>query len=422
MEELAFSDKTFQDKVRTLADLRGEKLQREMVDLLKRIESRQPPREQFLPVAPNKLLGDIPPAKVSRYIHRGKVEDDVRDLLRNGGVGAIVGLHAPGGLGKTELAKHAADDLKSLFEDVMWVDIGEKTAPQVVADMLLKCGVQTQPGAPYAAQKTELRSWLQNHRLLIVLDDLRENALHDLADILPPKPCSVLVASRINDIAAIPKTFPLDVMSESQALELFTAVLGDDEVAAERETLEKLAKRCKYNPLALEIAAHRVRQMMDFEKPAKLYLQKVETRFEELRAEGDPRWDLISVFDLSYFDLNETDRSRFHKLAAFHRTGFSPAAAAFLWDTEQTEANRIISRFVNLSLLKTVPGKVERYRLHDLLDEYAGLKLSQTGEEAQARNSAAEWIVNLFDEHYTDDPSNAPEVELELDNLKRSVE
>lgn len=71
-EEFAFVDETFRENVRALADLRGEKSQQEMVAILKRVEGLLTPREPFLPIAPNKLLGDIPPAKVSRYIHRGR--------------------------------------------------------------------------------------------------------------------------------------------------------------------------------------------------------------------------------------------------------------------------------------------------------------------------------------------------------------
>jgi tetratricopeptide (TPR) repeat protein len=288
--------------------------------------------------------------------------------------------------------------------------------------MLLQCGVQVQPGASYAAQRNELRSWLQNHRLLIIFDDLRENALNDLADILPPKPCSALITSRIHDIAAIPTTFPLDVMDKAQAFELFSAVLGSEMVTTEKETLINLADRCKYNPLALEIAAHRILQMKGFATPAKLYLNKAEKRFEELYAAGDERWNMTAVFDLSYFDLNETDRSHFHQLAAFHNTGFAPNAAASIWGLEQTEANKIINRFINLSLLKIVPGAGERYRLHDLLDEYAALKLSQSGEEVQAGTAIAKWLVGLFDDHFTEDQTTAPEVLLEMDNLEKSAE
>jgi NB-ARC domain-containing protein len=238
-------------------------------------------------------------------------------------------------------------------------------------------------------QKNELRSWLQDHRLLIIFDDLRENALNELADILPPKPCSALITSRINDIAFISKTFPLDVMSADQALELFAAVLGDEAVAVEKVTLQKLAERCKYNSLALEIAAHRIRQTRGFNNPAKIYFDKAKKRFEELYASGDDRWNMTAIFDLSYFDLNEADRSRFQQLAAFHNTGFAPNAAAYMWGMEQAEVDKIINRFVNLSLLKIVPGSMERYCLHDLLDEYAAPKLLHSGEEPQARNAIA---------------------------------
>jgi tetratricopeptide (TPR) repeat protein len=141
-----------------------------------------------------------------------------------------------------------------------------------------------------------------------------------------------------------------------------------------------------------------------------------------LYAAGDERWNMTAIFDLSYFDLNEADRSHFHKLAAFHNTGFAPDAAAYIWGMEQVDADRIINRFTNLSLLKPVPGSSERYRLHDLLDEYTVLKLSQSGEEVQAKNAVANWLADLFDKHFTEDQTTAPEVKLEMDNLERSAE
>lgn len=91
------------------------------------------------------------------------------------------------------------------------------------------------------------------------------------------------------------------------------------------------------------------------------------------------------VFDLSYFDLNEADRARFCALAVFHPSGFALEAVAHVWGLEPFEARQTLSRFINLSLVKAVGGDFERYRLHDLLDEYAALKLEQAGE-AEAFN------------------------------------
>ena len=375
------------------------------------------------PPEANDSLGSIPPVKAVTYVHRGTIEDDVKAFLRSGnGTGAIVGLHAPGGLGKTELAKHAAAELKGKFDGLLWVDVGEKTPPQVVADMLLKCGVQLPPGASYDQQKNELRHRLQDCRLLVILDDVRQKALAGLTDFLPAKPCAVLLTSRIQQIGGMNRIFELDHMTPEQANELLEAVLGAEVVAAEKEAAEKLAARCAFNPLALEIAARRARQLQGIKKPIARYFELAQARFSELVMDGDARWDMEKVYDISTLDLNETDRKRFCALSAFHPTGFAPEAAAFLWEMELPEARQTLSRFINLSLVKVVEGERERYRLHDLLDEYAGKKLHEDKvEEIGKKNALAEWVVALFSENPTVSGS-VPHVVDERSNLLQSCE
>ncbi len=369
-------------------------------------------------------IGFIPPAGVVRYIPRGDIEHDVRDFLKNGGVGAIVGLHAPGGLGKTELAKHAAEELKSEFEQVLWVDVGEHDAPQVVRDMLIACAVQTRPGAGYEEQRNELRAYLRQHRYLVVLDDVRKNALEKLDDLLPPKPCTTLLTSRVRQIGGVNKTFGLDPMTPAQARELLVAVLGEDVVKAEEQAAADLAERCAFNPLAVEIAARRIRQMQGVKKPIARYFEKAQAHFALLKMPGDQRWNMNYIFDLSYNDLSPGDQERFRALAAFHPTGFAPQAAAFLWESDETETQNTLSRFINLSLVKWVPAeteKIERYRLHDLLDEYSQGKLPRA-EEKTARDKLALWIVALFSTYFTADRTTAPQVFIERANLLRSCE
>lgn len=291
-----------------------------------KIEVHLPP-----PPEPRDSIGYIPPVKAVTYIHRGAIEDEVRAFLRSGnGAGAIVGLHAPGGLGKTELAKHVADEMKDQFDGLLWVDVGEKTPPQVTADMLIKCGVQTRPGDSYEQQKTELRHHLSTRRLLVILDDLRQNALGGLEDFLPPKPCAALLISRIQQIGGVNKDFALDHLTPEQARELEEAVLGVEVVAAEAGTALKLAERCAFNPLALEIAARRIRQLEGIKKPGACYFEIAQARFSELAMDGDARWAMTRIFDISYADLSAAEQQRFRALAAFHPTGFAPEAAAFV--------------------------------------------------------------------------------------------
>jgi tetratricopeptide (TPR) repeat protein len=370
-------------------------------------------------------LGSIPPASADTYVHRGNIEDDIRAALRKGGASAIVGLHAPGGTGKTELATRIAQEVKEGkfgFENVLWVDVNEKTAQEVLSEALRKCGVQLQINADETDKKAEWQYYLANHKLLVIFDDVRANAQHGLKELLPPAPCAALITSRIQQMAGV-KEFALDHMEPEQARELFANSLGEEAVKAEEEMANKLAERCKYNPLALEIASRRIRQNLNFTNPIAKYAEKAEKRFEELKMHGDDRWNMTGVFDLSYNDLIETDQKYFRALSVFAPTGFSPNAAAHIWKmSEEDGAGDVLSRFINLSLVIPVKGDIERYRLHDLLDEYATLKLHEMGEEEKATSELAEWLINLFEEHYTDDFSNAPEVGLEFVNLAKTAE
>jgi hypothetical protein len=198
------------------------------------------------------VLGLIPPFSTDTYVHRGHIEDEIRAALRKGGASAIVGLHAPGGTGKTELATRIAQEVKDGdfdFENVLWVDVNEKTPPEVLSEGLRKCGIQLQPNASETDKKAEWQHFLLSHKLLVIFDDVRTNAAQGIRDLLPPAPCAALITSRIQQMQGV-KEFALDHMEPEQARALFVNSLGEAAVQAEEETVYKLAERCKYNPLA----------------------------------------------------------------------------------------------------------------------------------------------------------------------------
>ncbi|MCC7189503.1 MAG: tetratricopeptide repeat protein [Anaerolineales bacterium] len=380
-------------------------------------ESPKPERET------HDTIGFIPPVKTEKYIHRGKVEDDVIAHIRTGSAGAIVGVHAPGGLGKTELAKQAAEKLKSEYE-VLWVDVGKKEPRQLLGEILGKCGVQLQSTDSDERLKNELRHTYLSKKVFLILDDVREESLTQLADLLPPSPCAALVTSRIKEIGGV-KNFALHAMDWDQARQLFETVLGESVVAAELETMKTLAVRCRFNPLAMEIAARRIRQFEGTRKPVARYFEIAQAKFSELKMEGDARWDMDKIFDISYLDLSADDQSKFQILSVFHPTGFSLDAITHLWNSESQSARQILSRFINLSLVIPVDledTRLERYRLHDLLDEFATPKLKASGGYNQTKTSLAKWLVDLFNDHYTEDVSTAPHVAVERDNLLNACE
>jgi hypothetical protein len=72
------------------------------------------------------------------------------------------------------------------FENVLWVDVNEKTPQEVLSEALRKCGIQVQINATEADKKAELHHFLSNHKMLVIFDDVRKNAAHGLKEILPP--------------------------------------------------------------------------------------------------------------------------------------------------------------------------------------------------------------------------------------------
>lgn len=420
------ADETFRDNVASLATLEGSIAEKQSADTLNKmyeIMAGWTIQQQTLPLAEvHPTIGFIPPPKAGVYIDRGQIEDDLVSFFLSGS-GAIVGVHAPGGLGKTELAKVIARKLKSEYE-VLWIDVGKKETQQVMGEMLMKCGVQVQPGINYEQLKNELQSVYLTKRYLVIFDDVRKNALDKLGDLLPPKPSSALVTSRIQQIGGV-QPFPLKEMTWGEASQLFRAVLKDEIYKPEEETLKQLAERCKFNPLAMEIAARNILQKQGFRKPVALYFEQALTKFSALKAEGDERWDMHAIFEISYEELSETDQEKFRWLSAFHPTGFSAPAVSYLWKMDEDTTRQILSRFINLSLVKPVPmedERLERYRLHDLLDEYALEKLKLNKEEGNVKLVFAEWVINLFKENDIPSVENLPFLLPERDNLLHACE
>jgi tetratricopeptide (TPR) repeat protein len=377
-----------------------------------------------LPPIPEEMpeAGGVPGARTGRYIPRGKIEDEVRARLAASGAAAIVGVHAPGGTGKTEMAIRIANEWKGRHSaDPLWVDAGEKTPAQIIADMAAGCGVKFDGRESYADQVLKVKGQLKAHPRLVVLDDIRPANAEKLADLLPPAPCAVLVTSRIQNLAGIPAgtTFELDRLTDEQAHALLLAELGEAMVQAEAEAIQALIQRCQHNALALDIAARRIRSLKGLATPVATFTEKLRQRLDELRVEGGgERLDLFAVFDLSYTGLSDENRQRFRWLAAFAPTGFSPEAAAQVWGAPAGEASRTLNLLLNLSLLKPVAGQTERYRLHDLLDDFGAHKLRGHGDEVEAHRAQAEFIVKAFRSNFVPGEANLSFLLSEKDNLR----
>jgi tetratricopeptide (TPR) repeat protein len=184
-----------------------------------------------------------------------------------------------------------------------------------------------------------------------------------------------------------------------------------------------LCRLCGYLPLALDIAASRLRKQLHFSAtPIATFNQTLTNRLKELqRGTAPDRLDSITAnIALSYDDLDAADQRRLRALAVFAPSGFAPRAAAAVWGEDEADARTHLERLQDESLVMNAE-RVGRFRLHDLVRDFAHLQLDAAGEREATNRAHAEFLIGLFEEHYTDDLSNAPEVGDELENLREAV-
>ncbi len=107
-------------------------------------------------------------------------------------------------------------------------------------------------------------------------------------------------------------------------------------------------------------------------------------------------------------------------MAVFAPTGFLPVAAAAVWGESEADARTSIERLQDGSLVMDAE-QVGRFKLHDLLRDYAAAKLNESGEGNAANRAHAEFLIQLFEQHAMVIPDNVPFVSNELDNLRRAA-
>src|SRR5262249_34830914 len=212
------------------------------------------------------------PADTSHFTGRAAEMARLRGLWPDDGsiptalvVSAVDGM---AGIGKTALAVHAAHELAGRFPDGnLFIDLRgftprtRPTAPERALDILLRgLGVTGQQiPRDLEARAALYRSRLARRRMLIVLDNA-----HDEAQVRPLLPgttsCLVIITSRrrlagLDDASHL----TLDTLKPDEAAALFRAVASDRAAGSDHQTVKQIVRICGELPLAIRIAAARLR-------------------------------------------------------------------------------------------------------------------------------------------------------------------
>lgn len=332
------------------------------------------------------------PRDVGYFTGRDDELHELLDVARidTGTTVVISAIDGMAGIGKTTLAVRAARQLADGYPDgQLWLDLYGHTpgqhplSPAAGLDRLLRSigvsGDQVPDGVDERA--TMWRTQMAGRRALIVLD----NALHSeqVQPLLPGAPgCLVLVTSRqrLLDLDCA-QVLSLDVLPEGDAIDLFARAVGDGRVAAEPHATVEVVTLCGLLPLAIRIAAARLRHRPHWTVEALAgKLRDRQGRLAQLHAENR---DLGAVFDLSYQHLTDELQRLFRLLGLHPGADIDSYAAAALADLSPQVAEAQLQRLVDAHLLREhTPG---RYQLHDLLRVFATQLVTDRGDDGRAR-------------------------------------
>lgn len=279
------------------------------------------------------------------------------------------------GIGKTSLAVHVAHQMKAHFPDgrILLELRAHATQPaltpeEALTELLCQLDGTTPNELPRGVERlTALwRTTMSTRRALVILDDAA--GPEQVRPLLPGASPGLLIVTSRHSLAGLPGVRPisLDIMPEGEAVALFLNRVGADREAS-ATALKEIVRLCGYLPLAIQIATSRLLTRPSW-SAADLAerLRRGRGRLNEIRS-GPV--ELVTAFQLSYRELTPAQRRLFRRLSLHPGPEFGVHAAAALAGISVGEAERALEDLLHVHLV--MEPSSHRYRLHDLLCEYA---------------------------------------------------
>ncbi|SEM01332.1 Predicted ATPase [Streptacidiphilus jiangxiensis] len=313
--------------------------------------------------------------------------------------GALAGSRAvtlvgPGGVGKSRVALRAARPWQARMPDgVWWADLSALRDPELLPTTLAATlGLPEQSGM---APTDALVEHLSRRRLLLVLDTC-EHLLDACAEL-----CELLLQGAPEVSVLATSRQPLDVPGEcclalapfapEDALELFAqrAASADPRFAvtdANRGRLLALVERLDGMPLALELAAMRLRAA-----PLAEFAARLDHSFEVLtggrRTARSRHQTLRAAIDWSYDLCTPRERLLWARLSVFAGSFDIPAVEEVCTGGE-LRRERFLEPLIGLvdkSVVQRTGPDGSRYRLLDTIREYGAERLAEQDDDAAVR-------------------------------------
>jgi non-specific serine/threonine protein kinase len=320
----------------------------------------------------------------------------------------LVTLVGPGGVGKSRTALRAARAVADRFADgVRLVELSALHDPELVPPTL--AGVLELPEQSGMTPLDAIVEHLRGRRMLIVLDTCEHlvDACAMLCDILLREApgLSVLATSRQPLDVPGERCLPIAPLARADAVDLFVqraaAVTGGPALdGADRESTLALVDRLDGIPLALELAAVRLRAVPLAELVARLD-RHCEVLTGGRRTALTRHQTLRAAIDWSYDLCTPQEQLLWARLSVFAGS-FGLSAAEQVCAGAGLDGEQVVEALIGLvdkSVVQRIGEDGGRYRLLDTIREYGTARLTGSeGEEAVRRRHFAHYeeLVDRF--------------------------
>jgi predicted ATPase/class 3 adenylate cyclase len=398
--------------------------------------------ERWLPVQkiPNNL-----PLQVTSFLGRERELADAKAMLTKTRLLTLLGM---GGLGKTRLSLQIAEEVMIDFPDGVWfLDLAPIQDPVLVAAEAARVlDVHEEPGRPLIQS---LGNHLKTRRTLLVFDNCEHvvKAAADLAAALLRAAPNVSIVASSREALRVPgeQAYPilplpvprqgdgLEALGRSTAVRLFVerAQLHKPSFAlTEREApaVAELVARLEGIPLALELAAARIRSLTVTDINARL-----KDRYKLLTGGGrvllQRQQTLRSLVDWSYDLLNPGEQTLLGRLGVF-AGGFDLPSAEEECSADPLQPEDgldMLGSLVEKSLVMLDErDEGTRYRMLETIRDYAREKEEQGGQAVDTRTRHCNHYFAMAKEANrglkgSQQAEWVQRVETELDNLRGAM-
>lgn len=373
---------------------------------------------RWLPV---RLIANNLPPQLTSFVGRERELAELKGLLGSHRLLTLLGM---GGLGKTRLSLQLAAEVMADYPDGVWfLDLAPlRDGALVTSEAAQALGVRDEPGRPLLQA---LCAQLQQQRVLIILDNC-EHLLQPVARLahalLLAAPQLAIVASS-REALRVPgeRTCPVlplavpqasdsaEQLFASPAVQLFLQraqqhrpdfQLGQSGAAAD---VAALVARLEGIPLALELAAARVRSMSVADINRRL-ARRYQVLIGGSRVLAERQQTLRALVDWSYDMLGPAEQRLLQRVAVF-AGGFSLTAAEQVCADDDLlpdwEVVDLLASLVEKSLLALVQpadgvgGGEARYQMLETLRDYAAEKLDAGGDRVVTNERHCAFFFSL---------------------------